>query len=372
MGANGAGKSSLIGAIEFLQNFVSRSAQSMQLGDAIEVNPFKLDDDLRKKPSEFDISFIYKGQEYSYGFAATKTRVTRECLFIRSDSQPLRQVFSRHFEEGSEEWNLGTLPKAQARLWRQSTRPNALFLSTAVQLNSDQLSDPFEWITKKLRVQAPGEPFSASLTSHFIKDHVEDGCRAEILNLLREADLGIRNVVVEEEDFDEDAIPSDMPEEMRRRIVDDFKDKKFLSAKFEHRGRGAQSVLFDYDEESDGTQRLYEMAGPLISSIRHDYTLIMDEIETSLHPYLVRLIIRMFQNPERHESTAQLIFSTHSDGLLDSGLLERDQFWFVEKRRGQSELIALNDYKPRKGEALRLNYLRGRYGGVPSIAQIGR
>lgn len=372
LGANGAGKSSLIGGIGFLQGFVQTSARSMQLGDAINVEPFKLDEESISKPSEFEITFIFDHVEYTYSVSATASRVTHESLFSRSSSSALKQVFSRHLDGETEVWNLGALPQRQARLWKQSTRPNGLFLSTAVQLNSEQLAKPFEWITQKLRIQGSNDPFSASHTSHLIKDHVKDGCRAEVLNLLQEADLGIKNVVIEREDFDEQVLPSEIPDEIRRRIVDDLKDKRFLSPRFEHVSRERQPILFDYDDESDGTQRLYDMAGPLVSSVRHDYTLIVDELETSLHPYLVRLVVQMFQKPARIESKAQLIFSTHSDGLLDAGLLERDQFWFVEKRRGQSEMIALNDYRPRKGEALRINYLRGRYGGVPSIAQVDR
>lgn len=372
LGANGAGKSSFVAAIDFLQSFVARSAQSTQMGDRIKVTPFKLDRTLSAMPSSFEIGFLHEGVEYKYAVSLNSTRVVHECLFSQSSNQPLRQVFLRQWENEKEVWSLGTLPKEQAKLWQQSTRPNALFLSTAVQLNSDMLAKPFEWITDKLKVQSTTSSFSAALTSHLIKEHVEDGCREEILNLLREADLGIRNVLIEEQDFDADELPSDVPEELRKRLIEEFKDKKFLLAKFEHRGRPGSYTVLDYDDESDGTQRLYEMAGPLITSLRHDYTLVIDEIETSLHPLLVRLIIDKFQRPEREGGQAQIIFSSHSDSLLDSNILERDQFWFVEKRRGQSELIPLQEYKPRKGEALRINYLRGKYGGIPSIAQVER
>lgn len=372
MGANGAGKSNLIKALEFFQQFVAMSAQSMQRGDKIDVVPFRLDNEFSEKASAFEISFVYENVEYHYNFSVNRKEVVSEVLLSRTKDRTLKEVFSRQLNIDGNAWNLGSLPKAQARLWRQSTRPNALFLSTAVQLNSDDLAKPFEWLTKRLRVQTSDDPFSPSLTSHLIKDHVSDGCRTAIFNLLREADLGIRNVVVEEEDFDESSLPADMPDEIKSNLSADLKGKKFLSAKFEHRTKQMNTILFDYDEESEGTQRLFEIAGPWITSLRHDYTLVVDEIENSLHPFLVRLLVQMFQTPEREDGRAQLIFSTHNDGVLDAGVLERDQFWFVEKRRGQSELIPLIDYKPRKGEAVRSNYLKGRYGGVPAIAHVSR
>jgi AAA15 family ATPase/GTPase len=372
LGANGAGKSSLVGALEFAQQFVANSAQSTQRGDRIPVLPIKLDEKLENEPSSFELVFIFEGIEYQYSFSVCRHMVRSETLLARSQSKPLREVFSRSkTPSGEDAWNLGTLPKTQSKLWRQSTRDNALFLSTAVQLNSEELAKPFEWITQNLRIQTSEDPFFPSLTSHLIKDHVEDGCKQAVLNLLRESDLGIRDVVVEEETFDETSLPDEIPDEIRRDMVTEYKDRTFYSTRFCHRSKQLQSILFDYDEESAGTRRLYDMAGAWVLSLRHGNTLVVDEIEASLHPYIVRILVQMFQKPAQ-ETSAQLIFTTHSDSLLDANILERDQFWFVEKRRGESELIPLLDYKPRKGEAMRQNYLRGRYGGVPTIAHVER
>lgn len=372
MGANAAGKSSLIKALEFMQSFVAESAQSTQRGDRIAVSPFRLDEALSSKPSTFTIVFLYESIEYRYTFSVTSKRVTNECLLSRSKSAAFREIFSRSFTEDGEVWNLGSLPKAQARLWQKSTRENALFLSIAVQLNSEELAKPFKWIAYFLRIQTTDDDFFPSLTSHMIRDHVNDGYRDSILNLLRDADLGIRDVKVEEESFDESSIPGDMPDDMKHSLINAMKDETYYQTTFEHRTKQMKSVSFDFEDESDGTQRLYAMAGALVSTVRHGFTLVIDEIEASLHPFIVRMIIQMFQSPEDMGSRAQLVFTTHSDSLLDSGLLERDQFWLVEKRRGSTELIALNDYAPRKGEAMRLNYLRGKYGGVPAIAKVDR
>lgn len=371
LGANGAGKSSLIGGLGFFQNFIMTSAQGMQKGERIGVQPHLLDAEYRDKPSRFEIRFFYKEVEYTYSICVTQKHVVDECLIERASGSSMRQVFSRQRKgDGEYEWNLGSLPKSNARLWRQSTRDNALFLSTAIQLNSKELDAPFEWLSKKLRVQESNEPFFPAHTAHLIKDHVEDGCSKEVLNLIREADLGIRNILIQESGVEEQRFPAGMPEELRKKILEDLKDEKFLKPTFEHRALDNKTVDFELEDESDGTQRLFEMAGPIVSSLRHDYTFVIDEIDTSLHTFLVRLIIQKFQNPDSPKSKAQLIFSSHNDGLLDSGLLERDQFWFVEKHRGQSSLTPLLEYKPRKGEAMRLKYLRGRYGGVPAISRV--
>ena len=369
MGANATGKSNLIEALAFFQDFVANSAQGMQLGEKIEVVPFRLDTEFADQPSQFEIVFLCQSREYHYSFSATQLHVVAEQLHVRESGKGLKELFCRERKGEGYKWNVPTIAKELADLWSRSTRENGLFLSQAVQLNSDEFAEPFQWLTKNLRIIRNGEFVSPSVTSHFIKDHVDDGCKKEILNLLREADFGICDIKIQERDFHESLLPSEMSDELKKSISSEMKGHKFVKAQFEHLSRQNESVLFEYEDESDGTQQLYNMAGPLITALRHDFTLVIDEIESSLHPYLLSLLVRSFQYPENRETKAQLIFTTHADGLLDSGLLERDQFWLVEKRGGGSELFPLNDYKPRKGEALRTNYLKGRYGGVPAIPQ---
>lgn len=369
LGANGAGKSNLIAALAFLQSFVANSAQGMQRGERINVEPFRLDAELVDKPSRFEIVFIYELREYHYSIATIKSHVTLEKLHVREYGKGLRELFCREREGEGYIWSIPSIPKDQADLWSRSTRENGLFLSHAVQLNSEELSHPFLWITEHLMIRESNDFYSPAFTSHLIKDHIEDGCQKDILNLLRESDLGIRDVIIEEIDFDESHLPDEISDEMRKKIASEMKGKTQMRSKFVHNTRQNSKIVFDYEDESQGTQQLFNMAGLLVSAIRHNHTIVIDEIEASLHPYLLSLLIRMFQFPMSGDTEAQLVFATHSDSLLDSGLLERDQFWFVEKHNGESEIVPLNDFKPRKGEAIRLNYLKGRYGGVPAIAQ---
>ncbi len=99
--------------------------------------------------------------------------------------------------------------------------------------------------------------------------------------------------------------------------------------------------------------------------------LFIDELDTSLHPLMVRFLIGLIQNPEINKYNAQLIFTTHDTSVLDTDLFRRDQVWFVEKDREQaSRLYPLSDFKPRKGEALEKGYLNGRYGALPFIGEL--
>ena len=128
-------------------------------------------------------------------------------------------------------------------------------------------------------------------------------------------------------------------------------------------------AVFDLMDESGGTRNLLFLAGPVLEILRQGLTLVIDELDTSLHTLLVRELVRLFHRPEVNTGGAQLIFTTHDTSLLDApDLFRRDQIWFVEKDRDQaSELVSLSEFSPRKNEALERGYLMGRYGGIPFL-----
>jgi len=104
--------------------------------------------------------------------------------------------------------------------------------------------------------------------------------------------------------------------------------------------------------------------------LENGYLVFIDEIETSLHPLLVKELVRLIQNPNTNPKGAQIIFTTHSPSLLDTELMRRDQIWFTEKdEAGETQLYPLTDYQPRKGEAIAKGYLAGRYGAIPFIPE---
>lgn len=114
-------------------------------------------------------------------------------------------------------------------------------------------------------------------------------------------------------------------------------------------------------------------AGPrFLSVLDRGGTLIVDEIDSSLHPLLTTQLIKLFQEPDTNPRGAQLVFTSHDASLLGrvdgEDILKRDQVWFVEKDKyGETRLFALSEFKPRAGENHERRYLGGSYGGVPFI-----
>jgi AAA15 family ATPase/GTPase len=140
-----------------------------------------------------------------------------------------------------------------------------------------------------------------------------------------------------------------------------------------HRGVG-EDVEFDAADESLGTLVWFGLAGPVIDALVHGSVLLVDEIESSLHPLIVARLVEMFQDAESNPRGAQLIFNTHEASLLgDSGgdrVLGRDQVWFTEKSHdGATRLYPLADLSPRGDEAIGRRYLAGRYGATPIVSR---
>jgi AAA15 family ATPase/GTPase len=365
-GANAAGKSNLIAALDFAQKFVVNSAKQGQKGDAIDVVPFLMDSVSTGTPSEFELIFVEDGVRYQYGFTVTSKRVESEWLLAFPNGRA-QTWFER--EAGERDWNFGSSFKGQRKVWQDATRDNALFLSTAVQLNAEQLAPVFDWFHRRLHIIARYARVGASFSID--QCNTQSSLRNHILDFLRVADLGISNVKVEKRKFDPSMLPDDLDEPYRRQVMKDMQDKEIADVHFVHQDTSGGDVLIDFGDESGGTQQLFALAGPLLDVLSKGFVLFVDELDTSLHPLLMRHLINLFHNPEINAKGAQLVFSTHDTSVLDAEVFRRDQIWFVEKDRDMAtHLYPLTDFHPRKGENFERGYLKGRYGALPFVGEL--
>src|ERR1700685_2974355 len=102
-----------------------------------------------------------------------------------------------------------------------------------------------------------------------------------------------------------------------------------------------------HGEESAGTRRFFALIGPWMDILDNGYTVFVDEIETSLHPVLVKELLKLVLSSKNNPKGAQVVFTTHNPMLLDSTLIRRDQVWFMEKSPdGATHLYPLTDYQP--------------------------
>lgn len=368
-GPNAGGKSTMVQALAFVKSQVVNSARESQQGDVIPVVPFKLTAASRAADAEFSVQFIESGVRYEYGFRCNTQRFTEEWLFAYPLGRP-QKWFHRILDTTSQvdvyDFSDRFLGARQRHVWAAETRANALFLSRCMQSNNDQLKPVFEWFSKRLRVV----PKPDSLRSDFTAKKCEDPqIRAEVLGFLNAADLSIDGIRLEHRPFSSEMLPANISEAMRHELMVNLKGKEFTTLKFQRRDTATDELIeFEEDEESDGTRALFAFAGPWLDVMQHSRVLVVDELDSSLHPLVVRYLVSLLH---RADSQAQLLFTTHDTTLLSQKLLRRDQVWFIEKNAArEAQLYPLSDFSPRENEAIERGYLNGRYGGIPNLQEL--
>lgn len=365
-GANAAGKSNLIAAINFVDDFVGLSAER-KLDSPIDVAPFLLVSEPDSAPSEFELTLIDSEHvRFNYGFQVNAEQVVREWLVAYPKGSPQTWFERDQSNEGTPNWYFGRNLKGKNSQVAEMTRPDVLFLTNAAKLNHQQLGQVFKWFRRSLRVIGINEITQSLIVYSARRAKTNEEAHTRIRRFLEMADIGISDFEVREEVYTEKDLPSDLPEELRSYYV----NKKHLDI-YTHHPIGTQAeVVFPLEVESNGTKRLFALSGPLDDVLKNGWTLFVDELDSSLHPLLVRYLVELFHSPEANPKGAQLIFNTHDTTLMDCCLFRRDQIWFVEKdREGCSHLYPLLDYSPRKDEALAKGYLQGRYGGIPFLGE---
>lgn len=361
-GPNASGKSNVLFALAFMRAVVAESATVIQPGQQYSVQPFRLDAQSATEPSEFEITFAEDGIRYEYGFSMRAERIESEWLLVYRAPKP-QQWFFRRFDHESKayDYEFSAHLTGPRKLWQDSTRPNALFLSTAVQLNSDLLQPIFSTIVSKIVYFSAGATPAPEYTTALLKDPTNKNA---VRDFLASADVGIsdiesvsRKALQQKIEFSPTGIATPTVSELR----------ELQMPQFLHETESG-SARFEFHEESLGTQRLYSFAAPVLDVIQRGKLLIVDELDSSLHSLLVRHLVNLFHNKLANPHGAQLIFSTHDTTLLEDSLFRRDQIWFTEKGRDQAtKLYPLTDFSPRKNEALERGYLTGRYGAIPFL-----
>lgn len=368
-GPNAAGKSTLVQALAFVKNQVVNSARESQQGDLIPVVPFKLTAASRAADSEFSVQFIEAGVRYEYGLRCNTFRFTEEWLYAYPAGRP-QKWFHRLFNPDSQtdayDFSDKFLGGRQRHVWATETRANTLFLSRCMQNNNEQLKPVFEWFSQRLQVVATPGALSGGFTAQRCED---EAGRAKVVEFLTSADLSIDGIRLERRAFSPDMLPSSVGDVIRQELLNNYKGKEFTTLKFQRRDTNTgETVEFDESEESDGTRALFAFAGPWMDVMNHSLVLVVDELDSSLHPLVVRHLVSLLLHAN---SQAQLLFTTHDTTLLSQKLLRRDQVWFIEKNEARAaRLYPLSDFSPRENEAIERGYLNGRYGGIPNLQEL--
>lgn len=373
-GANATGKTNFIEAINFVSMFVRSGYASGDDRSRIPITPFLLDANSSDKESEFSIEFNDASVKYEYSFGITEREVTYENLIAYYSQQP-SLLFERTSENGSQSIKFGSAfagPKKQ--LWK-ITRGNSLFLSVAAAAGCAVIQPVYSALTDKTAYyNAPG--YLAELTA-IKKLFLSNKQKARMLaNLLKYADIGIDDLDMRQAEGlggvkDPFADQNDIPEDVRHQMSEDFKWSFAYDLYFHHRSPDG-GRWFSSAQESEGTKAALAFFSVALRSLKRGALTVIDELDLSLHPTLLRDFVELFSDTATNPNGAQLIFTTHDVSLMTrtssmDQVLGRDQVWFVEKDAdGASQLIAAMEYRPRSSENIGRNYMNGVYVSLPN------
>lgn len=378
-GANASGKSNFLEVLDYLRSFWTQVPTRNDL--STRVSPFMLDKDTPKQDSVFEIKFYIDGVRYWYKLELNRERVSGESLHFYESNRPTR-IFWREYTDGQSVVKFNpavvNLKTAEIDAININCWKNMSFFAsmTKVNLHIEIVDKVIRWINDKLM---PGINRSTEL-SGYAKSRMlnEASFREYLMSFARQADLRISRIDVKE-------TPINLNENQLKAISEasfiDEKQREEILAKgvindvqtnFVHRvknSRGEEEYILPESSQSAGTTRVIEIESAIHTILEEQAFLSIDEVEASLHPYLLDFILDRFLKKEDNES--QLLVSTHYDPLLDTidDLFGKDSVWFTDKKEdGNTELYPLTDFKGlNKLSSIRKSYKNGQFGAVPEI-----
>ena len=343
-GANASGKTNVLKAIAFYKHFIMDSFKNSQAGEAIDVENFRLNATTVKTPTTMEATFTDGAFIYRYGFEVDSKAVRAEWLYRRINKKRAKEVevFYR------EEYTTTVHPKSpliQDLVNKKMVRGNALLLSTAAQFNEPTAVNVLHWLgDTQVLFCSEDEKLWTQAIRHLDDENIRD----RITRFARYADLGIESIA-----------------KIDNRIVSNHRQ-------YDDEGREVNNVAFSFNgNESEGTIKYFSLSYPIIDALDNGKRLAVDELDSKLHPLLVRKIITLFNSSEANPKGAQLLFTTHDTFLLGAGLFRRDQVWFTQKDSfGATEAYSLAEYKVRGNSPFEKEYLQGRFGATPIIGDL--
>ena len=352
-GANASGKSNIIKVCDFIRSFIT--CTPLNKAELIKIVPFLLNRTSKEQASEFSVSFYAmngdKAIRYVYSVLLETTHIVRETLIYYLSQQPAT-VFERSMENNVSSIKFGQKVKISTAAKEEITLkclPNMSVFAAYMQVNTNiaEMETALQYLTKQMM---PAIVPTSSLSRYAEEAIKKETAKEYILRYLQEADFNISNI-------------SSKEQETKKGVVNYTMYQHKVSS-----GLGGNDY-YEFPElyESDGTIRTFGLASQIQNSIGSNAFLAVDEIESSLHPKLIEYMIERFFKESKQ---AQLLLTTHYDGLLgEEDLLRKDNIWFAEKNTdGASVLYPLTDFKGlNRISSLQKAYKFGKFGAVPNL-----
>jgi len=346
-GPNGGGKSNLLSALSCLIftvvnpiNELKKSKIELIFSQSVDCIPFSFDELSKNAPTEFEVFFRTSGNEYRYFLAMQNDTVFEEYLYRRTLGGKKTAVI---FERYDSKVILGaSIDKSTVNTNVNPKMPYLSFL--AINYNFDTIIEVQKWFESCI-LRSEANPITESDLSVVQISEI----KAKLIELLNDMDIGIT----------------------------DYRFDKSSNQFYFERNINDKKYELDFIYESEGTKKLIGILPILLVALQEGRLAIIDELDSKLHPKLLRYIIMLFKNKAINKNCAQLIFTSHDMSTMKNDVFRRDEIWFVAKDKEESsELYSL--YEIRREDHKRINntaaydkqYLEGRYGADPYLINI--
>lgn len=396
-GANGAGKSNLVKAMDYFRDLIVTGDWDTPMK-----RKFRMDKECQVLPATFELEFVHHGKVYVYGADIFDDYIGEEWLYESGLGADDTRLFHRYTtkEDITRIEMADRFIKVEEDRYRikfyaeNELKGTQLFFWKIAETKGvfEEIKHIFEWIQDKWLIVFPHSR-PAGLLKGLIEDKEFSAFAQDLITSFK---TGIQKISVEKKSFTEFFGADDMemsdklheelmkPENKsgiglrspqgREELYAVIENGKPIINKLVTNHKDAQGNTYEFvpREESDGTQRLLDLIPALYKAVRDDVAVIIDEIDQSIHPLLLKEIVRKFSSDEKTEG--QLIFTTHEAHLLDQALMRQDEFWFAEKNQsGETKFIPLSEYKDVRYDLdLRKGYFNGRFSAIPYLGELKR
>ena len=368
-GANAHGKSNVLEAIRFMHMYV---VQSFDFGGDnenkktrkgfLKPTPFLFDNDSKNAESLFEVYFIDPEESgaktFNYGFTIDSEGINEEWLNYKTKSSrgEFKRIFYRN--ESESEYDFSGIPSKSQENLKIALQKETLIVSLGAKLKIQKLKHIRDWFINNDFADF-GEPAENCFQSRSIPENsaTDKNVQKKVLKYFSAFDPSIIG-------FDVEIIKSDSDPDDDHVTIDAI--HKMINSD--------QTAKIPLQNESSGTLKMFALYPMLQEVLDSGGILFIDELNSRLHPLLVRAFMITFLNADINKKHAQLVFTTHDAWQLNNNGLRRDEIWFTEKdANGISSLYSLADFvdeagaKIRKDENYEKNYLLGKYGAIPML-----
>jgi hypothetical protein len=373
-GANAEGKTNIIKALAALKTLLS---ESVKLADVFEPNL------LNRKFTEttFEPGFVIGADAFTYRISYSHDAIAEELLL--KNGVPIYHILQLNpvfapplLSPAYSKEKLADILRVECSDGNgRQTKPFLHRIGTAYAGLHADLKNVFGYFAGRVKVFTNEGIMLLPVAVEILADAMgsdETAALRKITDYVRRADIELASINI----FETELGPADPPHRgslLKKNHSTGTRHSVSISST--HQDVAGNPVLFNFiQHESAGTQRLAGLLGLILAALETGGVFLVDELERSIHPLLMREIVLLFKKRRDNPKHAQLIFTTHNTDILDDSILRLSEIALVRKTVANGTLVRRLVDAKKDGEDIRnvtnfrKQYLAGFYSGVPHPA----